>query len=315
MIPNVLMFIPAVIVLSSAGLAAALRWLVSQSRRAKAARMELTDVERTAVGVCFSRCKTSCVIKALEGPLWDPSSDQAIVDHVLSNEDERRWLDRFYLSKPVLGGQEESWENMVAIRTTFIDQTAITYVVEQGIKQVVIIGAGLDCRAWRLPWPDGVQVWEVDSGSVEAFKLRALHGKRIKAGARKFVKMDLNDDGGLPLALSAAGHDASLKTLWIAEGLIGYLHQEAGNTLMKEMISSCSTGSRLVMTCPPTETERAAAVARGRPLFHVTFEEASSTVERLEKAGWSVHLRTSESLAVQYNVPGLRPQEIMVASF
>jgi methyltransferase (TIGR00027 family) len=302
-----------VLVIGSAA-ATSLAWLFLSLRRRT---VKLTDVEKTALGVCVGRMMASDALTRMEGQLWDDRYDKAIVGFV-SKEDEEEWTTRFKepWQRPVVGGggsQETSWESLVSARTAFIDKTTVDFVVGQDVKQVVIVGAGLCCRAWRLPWPEGVTVWEVDSGGVERLKRQALKGMPMRAARRIFVKQDLAEHG-LSKALSAAGHNRRIKTLWIAEGLIGYLQIEPGDTLMREMLNSSSRGSGLVMTCPPTTYERNAAILRGKPLHHVTYQEPEETSERLTRAGWSVHMRTGESIALDFGLPNShRVQTIMIA--
>lgn len=303
------MFRALVLGSAAAAAAASLAWLVSGLLTDKP-KAKLTNVERTAVGVCMGRKMASEQIRKMEGELWDESYDKAIVQRVVSKEDEKEWALRF---KSAGDDQEISWDFFVAARTACIDKTVLAFVRGQDVRQVVIIGAGLDCRAWRLPWPEGVTVWEVDCGSVESLKVRALKGMRMRASRRVFVKQDLGSHG-LSEALSTAGYDMGKMTLWIAEGLIGYLEVEAGNKLMRDMLCLCPRGSGLIMTCPPNAAERDAGAARGRPLHHVTFQEAEEAVERLKEAGWSVHLRSGDSIAAEYGIPsGRRVQSIMIA--
>ena len=68
--------------------------------------------------------------------------------------------------------------------------------------QVVILGAGLDARAWRLPWPAGTRVFEVDSGSVEATKIGVLGPMPLSAASRILISADLAEMGGLASGLS-----------------------------------------------------------------------------------------------------------------
>ena len=73
------------------------------------------------------------------------------------------------------------------------------------IRQVVILGAGLDARAWRLPWPAGTRVFEVDSGSVEATKIGILGPMPLSAASRILISVDLAEIGGLAAGLQGAG--------------------------------------------------------------------------------------------------------------
>ena len=103
----------------------------------------------------------------------------------------------------------------IAVRTRFFDDF-FTSASEARIRQAVILAAGLDTSAYRLRWPQGTDVYEVDQPEVIAFKTTALDslGAAPKAD-RKTVAIDLRDDW--PSALRAAGFDQAQPTAWIAE--------------------------------------------------------------------------------------------------
>jgi methyltransferase (TIGR00027 family) len=109
----------------------------------------------------------------------------------------------------------------IAVRTRFFDGF-FTAASEAGIRQAVILAAGLDTRAYRLSWPANTDVYEIDQPEVLAFKTATLDGLGAAPTAqRKTVAVDLRDDW--PSALRAAGFDSTQPTAWIAEGLLPYL--------------------------------------------------------------------------------------------
>lgn len=82
--------------------------------------------------------------------------------------------------------------------------------------------AGLDARAWRLPWPDGTVVFEIDQPKVLAFKEETLAAHGVEPVARHVgVPIDLRQDW--PEALRQSGFDPTRPTAWLAEGLLPYL--------------------------------------------------------------------------------------------
>src|SRR5207302_9273240 len=103
---------------------------------------------------------------------------------------------------------------------------------EAGSRQAVSLGAGLDSRAWRLPWKDGVTVYELDQPRVLEFKSSTLaeHGAQ-PACNRVAVPVDLRQDW--PAALRQAGFDASAPSAWSAEGLMPYLPAAAQELLFE----------------------------------------------------------------------------------
>ncbi|WP_156686482.1 SAM-dependent methyltransferase [Mycobacterium sp. Marseille-P9652] len=113
-----------------------------------------------------------------------------------------------------------------------------------GLQQVVIVASGLDARSYRLAWPVGTTVYEIDQPEVIAFKTATLAqiGAAPTAELRT-VGIDLRDDW--PAALQEAGFDPAQPTAWLAEGvLIGFLPPEAEIRLLDSIIPLSSEGSR-----------------------------------------------------------------------
>ena len=103
-----------------------------------------------------------------------------------------------------------------AVRTRFFDEF-FTVAANSGIRQVVILASGLDSRAYRLPWPHGTVIYEVDLPSVLAFKAGVFSGLRVAPPATHWpVACDLRDDWAT--ALRGSGFDGSRPTAWSAEG-------------------------------------------------------------------------------------------------
>ena len=108
--------------------------------------------------------------------------------------------------------------NGMAMRTKFFDDYLNT-VSSGGIRQAVILASGLDSRAYRLPWPTGTVVYEIDQPEVVEFKTRVLADLGAQPTAeRRTVGIDLREDW--PSALKAAGFDPTAPTAWLAEGLL-----------------------------------------------------------------------------------------------
>ena len=126
-------------------------------------------------------------------------------------------------------GMDRMVDNM-AVRTKFFDDFFLD-ATAGGIKQVVILASGLDSRAYRLTWPDGSIVYEVDQPQVIEFKTRALAEIGAQPTAdRRAVAIDLRFDW--PAALKEAGFDPDQPTAWSAEGLLGYLPPDAQDRLL-----------------------------------------------------------------------------------
>ncbi len=132
-----------------------------------------------------------------------------------------------------------------AVRTHFFDEY-FHGAIEAGIRQVVILAAGLDSRAYRLNWPDGTAVYEIDQPQVLEYKTGILqqHGAAPTA-SRRPVAVDLRDDW--PAALAAAGFDRAQPTAWLAEGLLPYLPSDAQDRLFEMFTALSAPGSRVAI--------------------------------------------------------------------
>jgi methyltransferase (TIGR00027 family) len=138
------------------------------------------------------------------------------------------------------------WESMatyMGVRSKFFDDF-FAAASEAGIRQAVLFAAGLDCRAFRLEWPSGTTVYELDAPRVLDFKDQVLD--RQGAGPRcerRTVACDLREDW--PSALRKAGFDPGMPTAWLAEGLLPFLPDEAKETLLARMDELSAPGSRI----------------------------------------------------------------------
>ena len=138
--------------------------------------------------------------------------------------------------------------DFMAVRTAYFDEFFLN-AVSSGIRQVVILAAGLDARAWRLPWPDGTTVYELDQAKVLEFKSTTLQDRGAQPTSRLVsVAVDLRQDW--PTALQEAGFDASRPSVWSAEGLLRYLPAQAQDLLFERIDSLSPSGSWLATNAP-----------------------------------------------------------------
>lgn len=149
---------------------------------------------------------------------------------------------------------------VMAVRTRFFDDF-FTEAADCGIRQAVILATGLDSRAYRLGWPAGTVVYEVDQPDVIAFKTRTLTELGAQPTAElRTVAVDLRDDW--PDALRRSGFDVTKPTAWSAEGLLVYLPAEAQDRLFDNITALSAPGSRLATEYHP---DGAAALADSSP--------------------------------------------------
>ena len=138
-------------------------------------------------------------------------------------------------------GMQRMTDNM-AIRTKFFDEFFLD-ATAAGIRQAVILASGLDSRAYRLPWPAGTTVYEIDQPDVINFKTRTMAAMGAEPTTdRHTVAIDLRNDW--PTALTQAGFDPNQPTAWSAEGLLGYLQPEAQDRLLDTITALSAPGSR-----------------------------------------------------------------------
>jgi methyltransferase (TIGR00027 family) len=140
-----------------------------------------------------------------------------------------------------------------AVRTHFFD-AYFADAVAAGIRQVVILASGLDSRAYRLDWPAGTTVYEIDQPQVLDYKSSTLAESGATPSAdRREVAIDLREDW--PAALRAAGFDPAQRTAWLAEGLLMYLPAEAQDKLFTQIGELSPAGSRVSAETAPTHSD------------------------------------------------------------
>ncbi|HEV7536570.1 MAG TPA: SAM-dependent methyltransferase [Acidimicrobiia bacterium] len=134
----------------------------------------------------------------------------------------------------------------VIVRTRFLDDL-LAGAWAGGCRQVVILGAGLDTRAFRLPWPDGSRCFELDLPPVLEFKEQVLAGSGAAPRCERIlVPSDLLEDW--PASLLEAGFRPGEPTVWIAEGLLIYFSQEENDRLLAQVGGLSTRGHRFAIT-------------------------------------------------------------------
>lgn len=200
-----------------------------------------TSVGATATGVAVGRALASRGTAALiSDPFAEPLVRAVGVDfftRLASGE-----LDPAEVDHHAEFGMERM-RDMMAIRTRYFDEFFIA-AADAGIRQAVILASGLDARAYRLAWPPGTTVYEVDQPQVIEFKTSTLNGLGAAPTAdRRTVAIDLRHDW--PTALREAGLDAAQPTAWSAEGLLPFLPPDAQDALLDNITRLSAAGSSL----------------------------------------------------------------------
>jgi methyltransferase (TIGR00027 family) len=261
-----------------------------------------SSVGATATAVAASRATAS------QGPdslLDDPWADPLVravgidtfvklVDGELEDTDD-----------PMLN--RRAMNEQMAVRTRFFDDF-FTAATGSGIRQAVILASGLDTRAYRLPWPAGTVVFEIDQPEVIEFKTRTLADLGAEPTAqRRAVAIDLRNDW--PSALKEAGFDAGQPTAWSAEGLLVYLPPEAQDRLFDNISELSAPGSLIAtehmdMSGLPADwaeklTERSKRIGSDINLAELFYTgERNSAADYLTSDGWRVDvLKTVDAYA------------------
>jgi methyltransferase (TIGR00027 family) len=135
--------------------------------------------------------------------------------------------------------------DMIALRTVAID-AAVRDAIAAGAAQLVILGAGYDGRAWRLQELRGVRVFEVDHPATQGDKRSRVAQLPPPNGNVTYVPINFERES-LNDVLDRAGHDRSVPTCWIWEGVVMYLTREAMRATLAGVAARSAPGSTLVV--------------------------------------------------------------------
>jgi methyltransferase (TIGR00027 family) len=191
-----------------------------------------------------------------------------------------------------------------AVRTHFFDEY-FHAAVGAGIRQVVLLAAGLDARAYRVDWPAGTTIYEIDLPEVLRYKTGVLESAgAVPKATRHLVPVDLRGDWAA--VLLAAGFDRTQPVAWLAEGLLAYLPAEAEDRLFEMVTALSASGSQIgveAFSVGPGDDERYRAARRARwaktrqrlgleiDVEALTYQEAdrADAAQLLIDHGWQVH--------------------------
>jgi methyltransferase (TIGR00027 family) len=257
------------------------------------------SVGATALGVAMVRAAES----DCDCPLFTDRYAQIFIDAAI-----KRGWDSSVAAKrlPILRAY-------AAVRTKWFDEYFIN-AGANGIDQAVILAAGLDARAWRLPWVHGTAVYEIDQPQVLAFKADTLAARHARPAVRyQAVPIDLRSDW--PTALREAGFDPSTPTAWSAEGLLPYLPAAGQDLLFERIVKLSATDSRIAVEAlspsffDPNYLERRRQYIRriqgdaaGPDNAELWFlEERTDLTQWLAERGWAITAIEAPKLMERYD--------------
>ncbi|BBY10102.1 class I SAM-dependent methyltransferase [Mycobacterium marseillense] len=223
------------------------------------------------------------------------------------------------LANPGSTEDEMAFPRLYGVQTRFFDDFFVASG-QAGIRQAVIVAAGLDSRAFRIEWPDSTRVFELDLPKVLEFKSRVLSQQGATPKAQRIeVAADLRTDWSRPL--EAAGFDVESPTAWSVEGLLPYLTDEAQHALFTRISGLSAPGSRIAIGALGSrlDHDQLQALEANHPGVNVsgnvdfsalTYEPQSDPAEWLTAHGWAVEpVRNTLDLQAGY---GMTPPEVDV---
>lgn len=204
------------------------------------------------------------------------------------------------------GLSQRMMSDYVGVRSRFFDEFFLR-ATAAGARQVVILASGLDTRAFRLAWPRGVRVFEIDQPKVLEFKEDSLQRAGAQHGAEWHpLPVDLRDDWAG--TLREAGFDVGVPTAWLAEGLLPYLPAAAEAQLLETVHRFSAPGSRIAVEAFGDVRNIVDDQDFGRmsqewgmdPADLLSYESRPDSGGELEKKGWSVWREKALSVAAGY---------------
>jgi methyltransferase (TIGR00027 family) len=207
----------------------------------------------------------------------------------------------------------------IEARTRFMDAEVVA-AIGSGVRQIVICGAGLDDRALRFRTA-GVRFFEVDHPVTQADKARRLQAMGAEAGGPILVPCDFQD-GPIAAVLRAHGHVGAEPTLYLCEGLLIYLDQQACHDLLAGLASCAGPASVLAVTLATHAADVPAAVViadanarrrTGATEPWRTILRADEHLAMLAAAGWTV-TNVEESPAASDDVSYARRSLLVTAA-
>lgn len=196
---------------------------------------------RTAVLVCQGRAAADG--RLARGRFSDPLAyalltrgEQIVVDQVRATMPPQGWAAR------VAYESVRACAEVITPRTVTIDDA----VRDHAHPQLVILGAGLDSRAWRMVELGDVDVTEIDHPASQADKRRRIGDRPTLARTFRFQPVDFATDE-LSAALEASGHDPDVPTTWLWEGVVPYLTPDEVTTTLHAVAGRSKRGSTLIV--------------------------------------------------------------------
>lgn len=262
-------------------------------------------------------------MRAIESRKPDPIARDDYAQHFVAATARQAPIFTEMLDDPAVAAEDDVavFSSYLGARTRYFDEF-FAAAGAAGIRQAVILAAGLDIRGYRLPWAPETTLYELDLPTVLEFKsdVLAQHGVTPTTTVRA-VPVDLRDDW--PVSLVSAGFDDTKATVWLAEGLLPFLPGAAQDLLFERVGQLSAPGSRFAVEdfAPPGAgaSRMGEAMAEGGALHRMfaAFTDGSADpsilwfgdqradpVTWLGQRGWTVHPTTAGELLVRFGRAG-----------
>eukprot|EP00928_Gymnodinium_smaydae_P088789 TRINITY_DN72836_c0_g1_i1.p1 TRINITY_DN72836_c0_g1~~TRINITY_DN72836_c0_g1_i1.p1 ORF type:complete len:321 (+),score=36.55 TRINITY_DN72836_c0_g1_i1:123-965(+) len=254
-----------------------------------------SQVSATALGVCALRALESRKPET-ERIIFDPQAEVLCGDEMFNFE----WLQS-------TGKSKEFWIDFLSVRTRWIDDVITTLRP----TQLVILGAGLDSRAYRLAALRGVPVYEVDFPEVLQAKQTLLAADAPIAQLGHVAANLGTDDWASRLVASGFQPDSS--SVWLLEGLTGYLTEPELELLLQNVSRLAAAGSKMVATFVGLDMQQQAT-----SMHRYMIKEGAQARKLLQSHGWSSEVAQLDTVAQQYgraeNIPVAYPYFLVSAT-
>jgi len=260
---------------------------------------ELTGVGWTAIGVAYARAEES----QREDRLFDDPYARVFL------EEAPGWIPPSPTepTEPAAGAIGLAFAWHTAVRTRFYDEFLLA-ASQAGCHQVVLLAAGLDARAFRMDWPAGTRLFEVDLPEVVDFKENVLYELDARPRCRRTVlAVDLREE--LPARLIGAGLDPATPTAWLPEGLLIYLSPGEVRRMLSDVTTMSTVDSQLAFEHGTIATSTMVGMAEEAPALrdYTDLWKGGLDVDTaawLAAHGWRARAHAAATVAEAYHRPG-----------
>jgi methyltransferase (TIGR00027 family) len=198
---------------------------------------------------------------------------------------------------------EDVFRADVALRTRFIDDY-VDAAANRGVRQFVLLAAGLDTRAYRLAWPERSRLYELDIPEVLDFKDAVLRDVGAVTRCQRFaLHADLRENW--PAVLEQSGFQREERTAWVAEGLLAYLPPDALGRLFDAIDVLSDSESELAFEVPSTSDDSVLAQASDLPSMESVAsmwhgDVVANTQQWLDEHNWTAVVHDRNVLSRRY---------------